>query len=99
MTPVTASEASAGMPHGAPQHDDIYLFEWFTDHWMFISPDDPLSIGDFRYSMLPDSGASLWGIKTAPNTPERHIERWNNRDRSSETISRFFRMMRGDPVE
>lgn len=99
VTPVTAAAATADMRHGAPQHEDIYTFEWFTGHWMFVQPDDPLSIGDFRYSMLPNSGVALWGIKTAPESPDRHIERWNNRDRSSETISTFFKMMRGTPLD
>lgn len=54
------------------QKEDIAIFSWFTDHYLIIAHNDPLYLGDGRYTGRNKVPLiSLWSIQLKPN--EQHV--------------------------
>jgi inner membrane protein len=78
---------------------DLERFDYFSDGWLARHPDDPLVIGDLRYSGLPNGARPLWGIRIDPERPEQHVAFETFRSFSLEERQRFLRMLRGQALE
>ncbi len=50
---------------------DMKRFSHFADGYVFQFKDDPLIIGDLRYSLLPHQAEPLWGLVVAPEKPDK----------------------------
>jgi inner membrane protein len=76
-------------------HDDIGRFDFFSDGYLALHPDDPGLLGDVRYAMLPTSTRPLWGIRLDTQHPEVHAQFETSRLMSRQAINRFVEMLRG----
>ncbi|MHB0925945.1 MAG: metal-dependent hydrolase [Gallionellaceae bacterium] len=76
-------------------HQDIKRFDFFSDGYLALHPDDPGLLGDVRYAMLPTSTRPLWGIRLDMRQPQAHAQFETSRQMSREEIDRFIGMLRG----
>lgn len=67
VTPRTFANLSA------PAQDQIQIWDWFTDSWMYIDNAATGSLGDGRYSLSVTSFASLWSLKVDSENPQNTI--------------------------
>lgn len=52
---------------------DFAIFNWFTDGYITAFNEEPLVIGDLRYTMSLNPLVSLWGIDLSQTTPTGHV--------------------------
>ena len=52
---------------------DLERFEHFSNGYLIHDPYHPGFIGDFRYAMLPNTVAPLWGVNFGGAEPGRHL--------------------------
>lgn len=79
------------------QAEDLRRFDWFSQHYTALAPDDPLRIIDIRYSILPNELDALWSIQLSPAEPQQGVIYQVHRDRQGKTAT-FWRMLRGDDL-
>jgi len=76
------------------QAKDIERFAKFSDGYLAVDPNNPLRIGDIRYSLLPHQVDPLWGIALSRSAgPEQHVEYYTQRDGSREALPILWRMI------
>ena len=76
-------------------HQDIRRFDFFSDGYLALHPEDPGLLGDVRYAMLPTSIRPLWGIRLDMRHPEAHAQFETSRQMSRWEIEQFIGMLRG----
>ncbi|MDD5384159.1 MAG: metal-dependent hydrolase [Gallionella sp.] len=76
-------------------HQDIRRFDFFSDGYLALHPEDPGLLGDVRYAMLPTSTRPLWGIRLDMQHPEAHAQFETSRQMSREEIGQFIGILRG----
>ncbi len=76
-------------------HRDIRRFEFFSDGYLALHPEDLGLLGDVRYAMLPTSTRPLWGIRLDLQHPETHAQFETSRRMSRQEIDQFIGMLRG----
>lgn len=76
---------------------DIKRFTEFSAGYVVKMRDSPLTIGDIRYSMLPDSTEPLWGITVNTRQPDQHVEFSHFRQMPDGGREAFFNMLKGKP--
>ncbi|MBI5659963.1 MAG: metal-dependent hydrolase [Nitrosomonadales bacterium] len=76
-------------------HRDIRRFDYFSDGYLALHPDDPLLLGDVRYAMLPTSTRPLWGIRLDMRHPDVHAQFETSRRMPREEIWQFVGMLTG----
>jgi len=74
---------------------DIRRFEFFSDGYLALHPDDPGLLGDVRYAMLPTSVRPLWGIRLNLRQPDLHAQFETTRRISRQEIDQFIGMLGG----
>ncbi len=74
---------------------DIRRFDFFSDGYLALHPEDPGLLGDVRYAMLPTATRPLWGIRLDMRHPQAHAQFETSRQMSREEIERFFGMLMG----
>ncbi len=84
-----------GLAPGSVLHRDIGRFDFFSDGYLALHPEDPGLLGDVRYAMLPTSTRPLWGIRLDVRQPGIHAPFEASRQMSREEIDRFIDMLRG----
>ncbi|WP_435627017.1 metal-dependent hydrolase [Candidatus Ferrigenium straubiae] len=84
-----------GLAPGSVLYRDIGRFDFFSDGYLALHPEDPGLLGDVRYAMLPTSTRPLWGIRLDMRQPEAHAPFEASRQMSREEIDRFIDMLRG----
>ena len=68
-----------------PVHqDDLDRFSYFSNGFLVKDPLHPGVIGDFRYSMVPNAIAPMWGIDVGAGVPGKHLSFEHYRDTSDE---------------
>ncbi len=78
------------------QANDLMRFNWFSNNYLGVDPDNPLHIINIRYSMLPNEINPLWGIVLDPDAgPEEHVIYQADRARSTERLSKLIEMLFG----
>lgn len=93
-----AFDPSRNLPALSPAsvlHQDIRRFDFFSDGYLALHPEDPGLLGDVRYAMLPTSTRPLWGIRLDMQHPEAHAQFETSRQMSRGEIERFIGMLRG----
>lgn len=76
-------------------YNDIQRFDFFSDGYLALHPEDPGLLGDVRYAMLPTSTRPLWGIRLDTQNPQAHTPFETSRRMSQEEIGRFTGMLKG----
>ena len=76
-------------------HHDIRRFDFFSDGYLALHPEDSGLLGDVRYAMLPTSTRPLWGIRLDMQHPQAHAQFETSRRMSQDEIDRFIGMLRG----
>lgn len=76
-------------------HQDIRRFEFFSDNYLALHPEDQGLLGDVRYAMLPTSTRPLWGIRLDLQHPEAHAQFETARRISRQEIEQFIGMLGG----
>ncbi len=77
------------------QARDIERFRWFSAGYIAQYTDDPLMIGDIRYSILPNTIKPLWGIRLRPDQPDRHVDYVTTREMNDGVRRRFYALLFG----
>lgn len=62
------------IPADSQQRADIERFSLFTQGYFYQSPENPLLLGDLRYSSNIKTLSVRWGILLTPNDPEAHAQ-------------------------
>jgi inner membrane protein len=86
----------SGLDPESTQARDIERFRWFSSGYIANYSDDPLMIGDIRYSLLPDEVEPLWGIRLDPDHPDEHARFVTTRRMTDSTGRRFMEMLFGE---
>ena len=76
-------------------HQDIRRFDFFSDGYLALHPDDRGLLGDVRYAMLPTSIRPLWGIRLDLQQPQAHAQFETSRRMSRPEIDQFISMLKG----
>lgn len=76
--------------------EDIKKFTFFSDQFVAFKHDDSKVIADMRYAMLPNDIAPLWGIRIDLANPDNHVKFENYRQRTPETLTVFWRQLKGE---
>jgi inner membrane protein len=97
--PALGVEALAGIPAGSVLADDIARFDYFSDGWLALHPDDPDVIGDLRYAGVPNGSRPLWGIRIDRSRPQQHVAFETYRQFSRAERQAFLLMLRGAPPD
>lgn len=95
---VRAFDLSRDLPALSPAsvlYQDIRRFDFFSDGYLALHPEDPGLLGDVRYAMLPTIIRPLWGIRLDSRHPEAHVQFETSRRMSRQEIERFLDMLRG----
>lgn len=74
VTALDAEELKRGLPPESTLARDIDRFDHFSSRYLAQHPEFPEVVGDFRYSLLPNGDAPLWGIRYDRSTPDRHVD-------------------------
>ena len=76
-------------------YNDIRRFEFFSDGYLALHPEDTTLLGDVRFAMLATSTRPLWGIRLDMQNPQTHAQFETSRRMPQEEIDRFTGMLRG----
>ena len=77
------------------QHRDLQRFRWFSNDFLSYAP-EAQSVGDIRYSILPDRVEPLWGIRLDPNAERNaHVTWWTHRRPDRQQREVLLGMLRG----
>ena len=74
-------------------YKDTLRFTHFSDGFVARKPGDPNVIGDFRYSLLPNTLNPVWGIRIDPENPSNNTRFENFRKVDAETWIEFVDML------
>ena len=72
---------------------DTMRFTHFSDGFVARNPSDPDVIGDFRYSLLPNTLNPVWGIRIDPRNPNANTHFENFRKVDAATWNAFLDML------
>lgn len=79
------------------QARDIKRFQWFSDGFVALDPEQPNRIIDIRYSFVPNDVSALWSIELAPDAPpDAHVRYRTHREHARESLGMLWRMVSGD---
>jgi inner membrane protein len=86
------------LPANSQQAKDIERFRWFSDGFLALSTKNPNLIMDIRYSFLPNSVDSMWGVEIdkQPVDEDRldtHVKYEIQREMDEKVFRRFFQML------
>ena len=78
--------------------EDVERFRFFSQGYLYRSPEAADLIGDLRYAMHPDSIEPLWGIRLNMDAPDSNVDFVHFRDPSKRAFARLWRMISAEPV-
>jgi len=86
------------LPEDSQQAIDIERFRWFSDGFLAVSPNNHNLIMDVRYSYLPDSINSMWGVELNRQLIDEgrydaHVKFEMKKGPKAETVKRFIEMV------
>lgn len=86
------------LPADSQQAKDIERFRWFSDGFLALSTKDPDMVMDIRYSFLPNSVDSLWGVKVDRQLVDEgridsHVTYEVQREMDEKVYRRFLQML------
>jgi inner membrane protein len=71
LTEVPLYSKNLGQNFNASEQKNLELFSWFSDGYVVVAHDNPLTLADGRYTMGNKPIYSLWGLKFLPK--EKHL--------------------------
>jgi inner membrane protein len=74
---------------------DFTRFQWFSNDYLALDPNQPNTIIDVRYSMNVNEIAPLWSIQYKPDLPLNHVDYLTHRNLEPATTERFLKMLWG----
>ncbi|HVJ65028.1 MAG TPA: metal-dependent hydrolase [Bdellovibrionota bacterium] len=74
---------------------DIERFSWFSDDFLAVDPRDANVLGDFRYSMLPNTVDPMWGIRVDLVRADEHAEFVTMRSLGDRSFGKLWEMILG----
>lgn len=86
-------EALQNIPSDSKLAKNIKTYYWFTDNWVARLPNDQDTLGDMRYSMIPNSITPIWALKTFPDNPDRMVEEISFRDEGRKLFNKYLEMI------
>ena len=84
------------LPKNSIQRKDILRFAYFSQNFIYLHPYIDNFIADLRYSSLPYTDNSLWGIEINFNEPDKHVLFRNIRNFNDKVYNEFWNMLKGD---
>jgi inner membrane protein len=79
------------------QANDLARFNWFSQGFLSLDPDNPMRVIDMRYSLVPNEAKGMWSIWFNPDASQtEHVELKQDRDTSGPRRKMFNQMLRGD---
>lgn len=85
------------LDENSQQARDLARFDWFSNGFLALDPDNPLRVIDMRYSFVPNEAMGMWSIwlnRQAAKTD--HVTFIQDRDTSGPRQEKFFRMLRNE---
>jgi inner membrane protein len=76
---------------------DLKRFAHFSNGYLIHDPKNPDIVADFRYAMLPNTVAPLWGVDFGGAEPGKHLNFHRYSRVSSETRTVFWDQLMGRP--
>ena len=81
------------------QAKDLARFNWFSQGFLSLDPNNPRRVIDMRYSMVPNEARGMWSIWLNPAAnPADHVVMKQDRDTSGARRNKFSRMLRNDAL-
>ncbi len=81
----------------APPHSvlerDLATFQWFTEGYGGLIQEQPLELGDLRYSPEPEGLQPLWGLRVESQDPNQHPRRLRLSLRNSGRLRRIWKLL------
>jgi len=75
---------------------DLERFDWYSDGWLALDPEDPFYAVDVRYASLPNRIAPLWGLKVDPRASLDAHASWHVvRSRRGADLDRLIELIAG----
>lgn len=96
---VSVQKDFSHLPADSVLVNDIKRFQKFSFDYLGFDPNQKNTLGDMRYSSLPNSFDSLWGIDIDENQANRHVEFRYYQDFSKKNRETFVRMLKGKVLE
>jgi inner membrane protein len=93
-----SDKAQSQLPAGTVLAEDVERFRFFSQGYLYRSPEAADLIGDLRYAMHPDSIEPLWGIRLNMDAPDSNVAFVHFRDPSKRAFARLWRMISAEPV-
>ncbi|ADE55245.1 metal-dependent hydrolase [Coraliomargarita akajimensis] len=92
---VPIPKLSVLVPPNSQQAKDIERFNHFSQGYLYLVPSSAQTLGDLRYSLLPNSIDPLWGIRYNPSTPDRHVDMLQLRKANPNAFQELWSMLAG----
>ena len=86
-----------GLDKNSVLYNDILRFNHFASGYLVM--DGKNSIGDIRYSALPNSTDPLWAIEVDTKNKNEHVKYSSKFDNSGGKFSTFLNMLRGREID
>ncbi len=96
---VDLASLKKGIPSSSRLSHDLDRFDHFSDGYLAWHPNEPNTIGDARYAMLPNSLDPLWGIEVDVAQPDSHVRLVNFRVADEAALNALLNMIRGQEIE
>lgn len=77
---------------------DIGRFAWFSGDFLAQDPRDPQVLGDFRYSMLPNTIDPIWGIRANTERASEHAPFVTMRALGDRAFGSLWKMISGQSL-
>ncbi len=81
---------------------DLDRFRSFSDGYLGLAPaSDPaaVTVGDLRYSALPQDTQTLWGLRFSPADADRHAEFYTSFAPRRDRLAELWSMIKGNACE
>jgi len=83
------------LPPTSVLRQNLLLYDWFSDRYLALLNENPMQIGDLRYSLQPQGNRPLWGIEFDPEKPDQPARRIRFDENRKEMLKSFWRMLSG----
>lgn len=78
---------------------DIQRFNHFSQDYLYSVPNTIYTLGDLRYSMLPNSIQPLWGVQYDPLEPQQHVQMVNFTEARKDAFQELWNMILGREID
>ena len=87
----------AQVPKESVAFGDLERFRFFSNDFLYFVSGDPTTVGDLRFSLLPQSLEPLWVVRVGSNYGE-HLPYITTRAVAPEKVTHFRKMLAGEDL-